>query len=141
MSNQTATQITAKAREDFDQMVAWSVKHGTDSVAKFKTEVAESEDMYHTLQWNAGGAAKAAVLLRLWATVQYQVENPPHAGVGPVEVLQHNIREVERQLLANYVVEQSTNQVHNALSQDKAEAFARFHEEASSLLESITKAE
>lgn len=137
MTEKTTRQLTEDQQVAFQQTLARQAEARGKLTKEFAGRV-ETDGLVYTLEWAKTYAVQVA-LADLWMEVSLRHSNPESPVAGDAVAAVQTVRDsVERALLRNFVHSSSTDAFTNAASAAKAEAFARFHEQAESLLKFLT---
>ena len=146
--------MTATAEQKiqtFERTLGYQAEHKTRATEKFTESVAKHGVLY-TIEWGRQEAETIAQA-ELWEKVLYHFNENQSlpvdfdgevSGQAPrvaraVAALRVVLDEVEKQLLRNWVRKSSTDEFSNAVSGARANGFARFHEEATGMVEFLQK--
>jgi hypothetical protein len=136
------TVTTAEKIQAFEQQIQFQARRSQKATEEFNESVAK-HGLIYSLEW-AGDYAQAVAQANLWATVERYFEDGI-SGVEPktlgaaVLAIEVAVEEVTRQLLRDSIHSSSTSQFTNATAAAKAQGAARFVEEATGLLQFLTK--
>lgn len=131
--------LTAEEKiQAFERQLQFQARRKAQATDDF-TEGVVKHGVLYTIEWGRGDVETIAQA-ELWESVQhaYDATEGEDKVAGATAALLMVLAEVEKQLLRNWVQKNSTDPLANAVSAAKAEAHARFHDEATGLLKHLT---